>query len=421
MALTAPVDHATLLEAALAVAREIVATAVWKDDRCSWVGAMPEEAGAGQMTLTFRALGADLYGGTAGVGLFLAEMAAATDDQDCRRTARAALRHAVSRIDDIPAGARCGLYTGRPGIALALALASRALDDPELDRRAREIVAGPVSPGPEAELDLMAGSAGAIVALLALSRLLEDDTLVTAATVHGEALLDNARHTDTGLCWPSRSLVGAPGLTGLSHGAAGGAVALLELAAVTDEDRYRVAADAAFAYERGLFDPAARNWPDLRSTPSGNGDGQPTFATFWCHGAPGGALARLRALELGGGDELRAEARDALATTEAWVEAALASAAVNYSLCHGLAGNAEILLEGRSLMSTAPSLSHQVAASGIDTYLAQNVPWPSGAYGAATPCLFLGLAGIGRYYLRLARPELPSLLVVRATPAAAGT
>ena len=308
------------------------------------------------MKMTFRALTADLYGGTAGVGLFLAEMAEATDDPDCRRTARAALRHAVSRSDDIPRGSRCGLYAGRPGIALALALAGRALDDPELDRAAREIVAGSPSSEPEGELDLMAGSAGAIVGLLTLSALLDDgEALISAATNHGDALLSSARHTATGLCWPSRSLPGEPGLTGWSHGAAGGAVALLELASATGEDRYRDAAEAAFAYERALFDPGARNWPDLRSAASANGSGQPTFATFWCHGAPGGALARLRALELGGGDELRQEARDALATTADWVEAALASG-VNYSLCHGLAGNAEILLEGGSLLSAAPAL-----------------------------------------------------------------
>ena len=310
----AAVDQATLLETAGAIAAEIVATAVWKDDRCSWVGGMPEEGAGGQMKMTFRALTADLYGGTAGVGLFLAEMAEATDDPDCRRTARAALRHAVSRSDDIPRGSRCGLYAGRPGIALALALAGRALDDPELDRAAREIVAGSPSSEPEGELDLMAGSAGAIVGLLTLSALLDDgEALIGAATDHGDALLSSARHTATGLCWPSRSLPGAPGLTGWSHGAAGGAVALLELASATGEDRYRDAAEAAFAYERALFDPGARNWPDLRSAASANGSGQPTFATFWCHGAPGGALARLRALELGGGDELRQEARDALA------------------------------------------------------------------------------------------------------------
>jgi hypothetical protein len=57
----------------------------------------------------------------------------------------------------------------------------------------------------------------------------------------------------------------------------------------------------------------------------------------------------------------------------------------------------------------------------LDTYLARGSPWPSGAHGGATPCLFLGLAGIGRFYLRLAKPELPSLLVVRPAVDSDGT
>ena len=420
MTATADTNQAARLDAAARIAAEIVATAVWKDGRCSWVGAMPEEGAGGQMKMTYRALTADLYGGTAGVGLFLAEMAQVTGDEDCRRTARAAMRHAVSRSNDIPRGSRTGLYAGHTGIALALALAGRALNDPELQQQAGEIVKGALSPEPDGELDLMAGSAGAIVGLLALRPLLDDndDALLAAAITHGDTLLATARHTDTGLCWPSRSLPGEPGLTGFSHGAAGGAVALLELAHATGEDRYNSAANAAFAYERALFDPGARNWPDLRSAAKSNANGQATFATFWCHGAPGGALARLRALELGGDDELRHEARTALATTAEWVEAGLASG-VNYSLCHGLTGNAEILLEGGSLLPDAADLNDRVAQSGIDAYLAKNVPWPSGAYGAPTPGLFLGLAGIGRYYLRLARPEVPSLLLVRPSLALA--
>ena len=68
---------------------------------------------------------------------------------------------------------------------------------------------------------------------------------------------------------------------------------MLELATATGDKRYREAADAALAYERAVYDPAARNWPDLRNAATSAG-GQAMFATFWCHGAPGGALARLR-------------------------------------------------------------------------------------------------------------------------------
>ena len=43
------------------------------------------------------------------------------------------------------------------------------------------------------------------------------------------------------------------GLTGFSHGAAGIALSLLELWGLTNEPRFRQAAEAGFAYERSLF------------------------------------------------------------------------------------------------------------------------------------------------------------------------
>lgn len=407
-------DPDSLLMAATRISEEIVAGAVWHGDRCSWVGAMPEEAPGGRTVLTFRALGPDLYAGTAGVGLFLAELASITGDRDSRRTALAALRQAVSRVDDIPHFSEPGLYAGRPGVALALALAARALDDTELDTAAREITPANEKRDSPTEHDLMAGGAGAVVASLALRSLLDDSRLVDRAVFYGDALLASAQRTDAGLSWPSPSQPATPGLTGLSHGAAGIAVALLELAAATGGDHYRDAATDAFAYERGLYDPGARNWPDLRNRRTGEREHDRTFATFWCHGAPGAALARLRALELGDDSQLREEALAGLSTTEAWVTAALASGTVNYSLCHGLAGNAEILLEAGDLVSqAAAALAHHVADAGIENHLENGAPWPTGAHGGATPSLFLGLAGIGRFYLRLARPELPSLLVLR--------
>jgi lantibiotic biosynthesis protein len=406
-------ERDSFLAVAERISREIVAGAVWSDGRCNWVGAMPEDSGAGRATLSYRALGADLYGGTAGVGLLLAELARATGEDACRRTAMGALRHSLSRAGELARGSRRGLYSGYPGVALALALAGRALEEPELDDAARALVREHGDTGVGDERDLMSGSAGAICGLLALRALLHDERLLDGAVAHGEALLADSESAEDGLCWRSGALPGSPALTGFSHGAAGVAVALLELAAATGVDRYRAAAEGAFAYERTLYEPAARNWPDLRAV---RRDGEATFAVFWCHGAPGGALARLRALELGGlGDEseLREEARAALATTEAWLTSALESGGVNYSLCHGLAGNAEILLEGSALVPTGFDLAHRVAAAGIEGYLARGLPWPSGAYGGPTPCLFLGLAGIARFYLRLANPELPSLLLVR--------
>jgi lantibiotic biosynthesis protein len=401
-------DRDLALATAESIAREIVAAAVWKDERCTWMGAMPEEGPGGRTTMTYRACAADLYAGTAGVGLFLAELASATGDGEFLNAACGALRHAISRAGDLSA-APIGLYSGPPSVALALAHAARALEREDFELAARTIASGLPGPGAGGELDLMSGSAGAIVALLSLRSLLEQDALLELAAAHGDALLAAGEPVAGGLCWPSRALAGAPRLTGLSHGAAGIAVALLELAAATGAERYAAGAEAAFAYERTLFDPVAQNWPDLR----GEQDGRRTFAVFWCHGAPGGALARLRALELGGAEELRAEALAGLATTAAWVESALAVGGMNYSLCHGLAGNAEILLEGRALTPAAGDLPERVARAGAQDHGAGARPWPTGAYGGATPSLLLGLAGTGRFYLRLAEPQLPSVLLVR--------
>jgi lantibiotic biosynthesis protein len=407
-------DAASLISVAEGISCQIVRDAVWHGERCNWIGAMPEERAGGQPSMTFRALGPDLYSGTAGIGLFLAELTRFTRDPDSHRTALGALRHALSRVEDLPRSVWLGLYSGRPGMALAFVLAARALEDAELEATARTIASTSAVSCVVGEHDLMSGSAGAIVGLLTLHVLLEDDTLLEAAIRHGEALLDASQRTEAGICWLSASLPDAPGLTGLSHGAAGVAVALLELADVTGTKRYREAADAAFSYERSLYDPAAGNWPDLRRAVRGQAETSASFSTFWCHGAPGGALARLRALELGEDRKLRYEAGQAFETTELWVASALASEAVNYSLCHGLAGNAEILGEADSVFGgSALALAHRVAVAGVERYPSRDLPWPSGAYGGATPCLFLGLAGIGRFYLRLAQPDLPSLLLVR--------
>ncbi len=423
----AGLERGLCLEVACEIGRAIVESAVWHERRCGWVGAWPEETARG-VEVTYKALGPDLYGGTAGIGVFLAELGCAADEQDVRSCALGALRHAASRADSTPGLARLGLYGGRQGVALALAYGARLLDEPELDAAARAIVrAVSKDPGEGAEeFDLVSGHAGAIVALLALAAVLDEPDLLERAVEHGDALLAAARPDAGGLSWRSpHSSEQERGLTGLSHGAAGVAGALLELAAASGQSRFRSAALEAFGYERALFDERARNWPDLRESVRGVTGGTPTFATFWCHGAPGIALSRIRALELeaqarasegltDAKDGLRAEAAVALETTAAWVEAALDAGPVSYSVCHGLAGNAEIVEEGRRLGdSPAQSIAARVASHGIDRYRSAEPGWPGGVQGGATPSLFLGDAGVGRFYLRLARPALPSLLIVR--------
>src|SRR4051794_35382608 len=106
------------LEAAAAIGRSIVADAVWHNDYCSWMGALTRPS---KSTAEYHALDPSLYGGTAGVGLFLAQIANATGDRSFRRTAVGALRHATAPARQSPVSKRDGLHAGSVGLAWAAA------------------------------------------------------------------------------------------------------------------------------------------------------------------------------------------------------------------------------------------------------------------------------------------------------------
>jgi lantibiotic biosynthesis protein len=395
------------LETAARLGATIASDAIWYDGRCNWVGGDVEERppGSGVVLTSFVALGGDLYGGTAGVGLFLAELATATADEHLRRTALGASAHALARSDELP----IGLYAGRLGTALAAARAARLLGAEELREGAARLLDVPRSwwRGSD-DFDLISGAAGSIVALLALAPLLDRPDLLERAAALGEGLVGSARRSERGWSWPSPTTPGAHDLTGLSHGAAGAAYALLELHAATGDESFRAAADHAFAYERSWFDPEHENWPDLREERRAVSGRRPlTYTALWCHGAAGIALTRLRASKLLRHEPYRDEAAVAVRTTARLVESWLASGG-NFSLCHGLAGNAEVLLEGGET-----ELAHRIALEGIERYGNGGLPWPCGAADGQTPSLFLGLAGIGRFYLRLFDQALPSILLIR--------
>src|SRR5512144_297738 len=88
--------------------------AIWHDGRCNWVGAEPLERNDKERRAfaTHRSLGPDLYAGTSGIALFLAELFEVTGEERARRTARGAIRHAFQHVEDVPHPFRLGLFTG---------------------------------------------------------------------------------------------------------------------------------------------------------------------------------------------------------------------------------------------------------------------------------------------------------------------
>jgi hypothetical protein len=418
---TAPGSEA-LLNTAHMIGRRLSQEAVWHEDRCNWLGAEPVQQSrlSGQPSMTYRALGPELYSGTSGVALFLAELYAATGDAQVRRAALGAIRQALANADTVPPPDRLGFYAGWIGIALAAARVGTILGEKVLLVHAAQLLrrsAGEHHGGHE--FDLTSGYAGAIAALVVLRDILEDASLLGFAAQLGEELLKTADETDAGYSWKSVAFPKRRNLTGFSHGTAGVGYALLELFATRGDSRYLEAAGQAFRYERYWFDAAAGNWPDFREEPGrGKRGKQPlSFATFWCHGAPGIALSRLRAYEVLHDESCKDEAITALQTTREMVGATLRSGIGNYSLCHGLAGNAEVLLYGRKVLGREWADGHvgafEVANAGIETYADRGLSWPCGTGGGETPSLMLGLAGIGHFYLRLRDQAMPSALILR--------
>jgi lantibiotic modifying enzyme len=364
------------------------------------------------------------------VGLFLAEYAAVTGDPGARRASLGALRHAFLKAERIQPGARRSLYTGWLGIALAAARAGMLFGQLELLDRALDLACGSTSEdSPRHEHDLLGGSAGGIVGCLALMSITQERALLDFAMRLGEDLVAASRLSKrTGaLSWPTMSSKTAAPLTGFSHGAAGIGFALLELWNATGDSRFREAALGAFRYEQLWLDPLLGNWPDFREIGPGRGKvaeaGAHSYVTYWCHGAPGIALSRLRAHALTADPARYEEALVGVRATERAVRSDLSASSSDYSLCHGLAGNATVLLhaahalevtEAGSAGSSLEQLAQEAAEEGVRRYNA-NGWWACGVGGrlaAQTPALMLGLAGIGYFYLRLANPTLPSLLLI---------
>jgi lantibiotic modifying enzyme len=322
------------------------------------------------------------------------------------------------------------LYTGRIGIAFAAARVGRLLRSDESLEHARALVRDVDVGAFDGEYDLLSGMAGAVVGLLVLRSLLDDrdpnDGPLDRAVRLGDRIVAAAQDRFGGASWPNAAASSRHNLTGLSHGAAGIGHALIELFHATGDVRFRRTAERTFEFERRWFDPAEMNWRDFREspdrTPVDRAGIEPdaredrAYALHWCHGAPGIALSRLRAHEILGDEIHAAEARTALDSTRRSLATAAADGRGNFSLCHGLAGNADVLLSASRRADLfghdGRAGAHEVGQIGIARYGSGALPWPCGGVGE-TPALMLGLAGIGYFYLRLHDDTTPSLLMLR--------
>jgi lantibiotic modifying enzyme len=412
------------LAAATRIGETLCATAYWDERRthCAWMGfADVGPPAQGNETTAFAAVDANLYSGTAGVALFLAELYALTRGPLFGETSLAALKRSVHLLKSTNArAAPLSLFSGHMGAAY---VASRLIDiglgedlEGELDWLVARVLEG--LGGPHL-LDLVSGNAGAIPVLLTLSRRKGLERCFDAARACGDELCATAARQD-GLCsWEATRASGfdAPALTGFSHGASGIALALLELHARTGSAPFLETARGAFAYEDTFFSRGRGNWLDLRHPYVRNGDDvEGSAQATWCHGAPGIGLARLRAMSLDreSEDEHLKTARVALNTTTAAIEDALGTSRSDATLCHGLAGLSEVVHIFGELLGdeSCRNLAADTALKLVELY-GREGDWPSGtSSGKHNPTLMLGSAGVGHHLLRLHAPgRVPPVLL----------
>ena len=278
---------------------ELLRAAFRGDDGCpEWLG-MTLDVDADK--LSYRVLDASLYSGYCGISVFLYALSAVfrkTGDQKKAarflRDSQMVLLPLVRLVDDAQPllldrwwrDQSLGL-AGAGGVLLVLMLLDCLGTGPEegdlsyrnvaealLDKLPLELIST------DTQLDLISGCCGLVGPLLCAGH----SKALELAAVCGDQLI--GRQDESG-GWKIGGLGKRP-LTGFSHGAAAVAAALAQLHTTTGEKRFLEAARRAVAYERGLFNAKARNWPDFR-----NSEKPGHFMNSWCHGAPGIALSRL--------------------------------------------------------------------------------------------------------------------------------
>jgi type 2 lantibiotic biosynthesis protein LanM len=386
-----------------AIAEEITMRAVRRDGSAAWIGLNPVgDSDVSQLAV----LGPDLYSGACGIAVFFAAHAAASQNPSSAELAIAAVAQLRAELRGRNAAHMARVYGIGGGIGLGsivygLTVISALLQDDSLlaDAELAAVLIDEELIETDKRLDVMAGSAGAILGLLRLHRDTGSQAVLKRAVDCGEHLVACERTGPEGArSWVSTDPDGRA-LAGMSHGAAGFAYALSALAAATGREDFADAASECLRFERSTYDVRLGDWTDIRV-------GEPHFRAQWCHGAVGIGLARLAMLK-GGSTVGRSDIEDALAAaTRGWPGHA-------DTLCCGAAGSVELFREAAAVLDR-PALD-DVASRRLAWVLENrtrrsNYRWKGGSRRFNVG-LFRGLAGVGYTCLRDVDRSLPNILV----------
>lgn len=397
-----PFDRTAALHTVAHIAAALRQSAVsWSSHDASWLALsyLPAARRSVVQPMPF-----DLFDGYLGLALFLAAFDRVTGDAGYRHAIVGATRALSSRRDEVERivrmrrGASVGLGFGITAAAYAVAHTGRLLGDDDLTAQAYSLcnLVTPRLVEADDACDVVSGSAGAILVLLALDGMRATPEFVERACEFGAHLLRKrvVDQTTGARVWPGQ--LGRID-TGAAHGQAGIAAALRRLAAVTGDQQYRAAADEGIAFERrAMGDHLA-------------GAACEEEAAAWARGATGIGLARLQGLGAWNEPDARAEVMRYADITRR------ALGTGNDTLASGDAGRIEFLHEvGRRLGSAESSEGAYAAAAALIGRAASAGTIDTGwaMHSCVELGLFRGAAGVGYTLLRLCEPTVvPSVLL----------
>ena len=397
----------TWIAEAGAVAEHLSRYAIRRGAGAAWIGL--DWLGDSEVSQLI-ALGPDLYNGACGIAIFLAAHAAVSGRRLSEELARAALVNLRKNLRGrnsarMARSLGIGGATGLGSIVYALTVLSTLLRDEQLladAYAAAELFTDDIVAA-DSQLDVMGGSAGAILCLLRLYRQDRSRDVRERATRCGRHLLVQRRFGAKGLRSWSAPGFGSQPLNGMAHGAAGFAYALAALAAVTGHEEFADAAFECIAFENASYDAERNNWPDFR------GGAHALWPCQWCHGATGIGLARAATSKTGALDS-RLLATD--------IEHALAGVERGWpghvdTLCCGTLGSVEFIRQAGIVLGRCDlqeAASRRLIAV-LETAAATGGYRWNGGKSRFNLGLLRGLAGVGYTVLRQADPSLPNVLI----------
>lgn len=345
-----------------------------------------------------------IYSGQLGIALYFAAMYNVFQDNIYRESAKSSVEFLLEGnigklTNDIGNGAGNGLGS----VIYGLSVLSDLTGERKYSERARQFarVLTEERIRDDEEYDVLVGTAGAVIGLLRLYECSNDSMVLERATTCGEHLIDSRLDKWGYQVWDTFWEEDMKSFsTGMSHGAAGIGYSLYRLYAHTQREEFCDAANDAVRFENVFYSEYRNNW-------RANWTALPHYPHWWCYGAPGIGLARLGSLNFHDSDMLQRDL-DRVKCFEPRL-------GDRDSICHGTFSQVELMIELEKQFDE----DYGMSARNLTTEAVRRKR-RTGGYNVVcgkkeemvNPSLFLGLAGIGYTFLRLAHPnEIPSILM----------